>query len=266
MTTSAHLAYFYNVMGSVQHSFLIFVQLLSLMACAITLKRLAMGKEVGAVLCNNFSTLQGSWSSAQNDTIFHDIRMCPTSKVAMPLRSHYSEQTGNLVRGFFQHCGMLRTDLCLENMRSFLIALSFLALDLLIATYVSISMVENSSPQAPSILLPHLYVYYGLTTQGYAVLTLISIYAGYMLLVCFSMLQKQIFLMSGGITSHEHEAWSQYAYLTDPSGKLCNPFDQGWQTNFANFVKKKILPETDIYAIQELKPMPWRHPKDKRVA
>jgi len=261
----SHLIYFYNVLGHTPHGFLLFLQFACLGGLGFFCSKLYKSKEAGAVIQNSFDGVQGSWCSTQNDSIFGGIRMCPTAKLAMPLRAVYSEQSGNLVRGFYTHCSLLGVDICIENRRMFLAGLSCIAVDVFIAVYVACNMIAYSSPSAPSILLPHLFIWYGLWEPGYALLTLLAVYSLYMLLVAVTTIQKQVMTIIGGQTTHEEQQWSQYTYLQDPAGKHKNPFDLGLQTNVLNFLQGKKVPEGDLYTIMELKPKPWRHPKDKRA-
>jgi len=161
---------------------------------------------------------------------------------------------------------MAGVDICSENMRVFVSMLACLVFDLGITGFISCHLVATSSPDAPSIMLPHLFVWYGLFQPGYAILTLLGMYSSFMCFVACTRLQKQVGAVLGGISAYEEGSWQVLTYLQDPAGGIANPFDFGIKTNVLHFLQGKKVPEADLHSIMELTPKPWHHPKDKRQA
>lgn len=261
----AHIVLYYNVVGYTPHTLLLLVQGACVVGSAYCLFKLAKNKEVGSVIRNDFSNLQGSWSSAQNDALFAGLRICRSAKVAMPLRSHYSETSGNLVRRYHAYCQLAGVDICGENSRTFTLMVLLMIVDMSIAVYVGCAVISATSPDAPSIMLPHLFIWYGLWQPGCTLLTLLMMYSFFMNVVALQRLQRQVETVVSGTSMHEAACWNQYTYMQDPAGMLANPFDYGVKTNVLNFAKGKRIPEADMYSIQELTPKPWHHPRDKRA-
>ena len=112
-------------------------------------------------------------------------------KVAMPLRSYYSDASGNLVRRYHAYCQMAGVDICGENVRQFTLMVLLLFIDISIAFFIGCTVISATSTEAPSVMLPHLFIWYGLWQPGCALLTLLMMYSFFMSIVAFQRLQRQ---------------------------------------------------------------------------
>jgi len=260
---AAHAVYYYNVLGFTSHNLLLLMQAAAIAMTCWCVAKMSRHKEAGSVVRNDFANLTGSHASAHNDHVFSGLRFDPTAKVAVPLRAYYSEESGNVCRRYHCHCTLVGADVCGDNFRSFIVLLSGLVVDVAIAVFVAGELIALT-PDAPSPLLPHLFIWHGLWMPSYTILTMLTCYGFFLFNIAAGRLLKAVQPITKGLTMHEELYWTHYTYLQDPAGRMANPFDQGWQKNIMGFLRGSKFPEADIYSISELNPAPWRHPKDKR--
>ena len=86
---------------------------------------------------------------------------------------------------------MADTDICVENVRTFTLMLLALLVDVAIPVYLSVDLISTASASAPSVLLPHLFIWYGLWQPGYTFLTLLAMYSFFMTTVVAQRLARQ---------------------------------------------------------------------------